>query len=128
MILTNNPKILSRYPRAHWIDGGPLEVISECRKKVHEGYPLLTHPLLGDLHLIRNPFRTMILGKKKNEVDLTSIGWIEESMERIRLAYQEPKNFIGLEDYQITDFNLFQNGVNQIKSLAQDNNILLYRR
>jgi len=113
LILTNNPKILSRYPQAQWIDGSPLDIILECRKKVHEGYPLLIHPLLGDLHLIRNPFRTMILGKKKNEVDLTSIGWIEESMEKIRLAYQEPKNFIGWEDYQIIDLNLFQNGMNQ---------------
>ncbi len=113
MILTNNPKILSRYPRAQWIDGSPLEVILECRKKVHEGHPLLTHPLMGDIHLIRNPFRTIALGERREEVDLISLSWIEESMARIRLAYQEHKDWIGLEDYQIIDFNLFQNGMNQ---------------
>jgi len=107
-ILTNNPKILSSSPTARWIDGGPLEVIMECRRMVHEGHPLLAHPLMGDLHLIHNPFRTLILDEKRNEIDLVSLSWIEESSERIRLFYQEHRNFRDLEDYQDIDFDLFQ--------------------
>jgi len=107
-ILTNNPKILSLYPTARWIDGGPLEVIMECRRMVHEGYPLLAHPLTGDLHLIHNPFRTLILDEKRNEIDLVSLSWIEESSERIRLCYREHRNSQDLEDYQDIDFDLFQ--------------------
>jgi hypothetical protein len=108
MILTNNPKVLSSYPGALWIDGGPLEVIMECRRMVHEGYPLLAHPLMGDIYLIRNPFRTVILAEKKEEIDLASLTWIEESAERIRLFYRRDPNFHQLEDYQDIDFDLFQ--------------------
>jgi len=85
-----------------------MEVFLECRKKVHEGYPLLAHPLMGDIHLIHNPFRTLILGEKRNEIDLVSLRWIEESTERIRLFYREHRNSQDLEDYQDIDFDLFQ--------------------
>jgi hypothetical protein len=108
MILTNNPKILSSYPASLWIDGGPLEVIMEGRRMVHEGYPLLAHPLMGDLHLIRNPYRTVILGEKREEIDLISLSWIEESFERIRLFYREHRNLQDSKDYQDIDFDLFQ--------------------
>ncbi len=115
MILTNNPKVLSSYPGALWIEGGPIEVILECRKRVHDGYPLLTHPLMGDIHLIHNPFRTVILAEKKDEIDLASLSWIEESAERIRLFYRGHRNFHQLEDYQDIDFDLFQR-VKDLKS------------
>ena len=108
LIFTNNQKILSLHPTALWIDGGPLEVMLECRKNVHDGYPLLAHPLMGDIHLIHNPFRTIILGGKKDETDLVSLSWIEESAERIRLFYREQRNSQDLEDYQDIDFDLFQ--------------------
>jgi len=108
LIFTNNQKILSLHPTALWIDGGPLEVMLECRKNVHDGYPLLAHPLMGDIHLIHNPFRTIILGGKKDETDLVSLSWIEESAERIRLFYREHRNSQDLEDYQDIDFDLFQ--------------------
>jgi len=100
--------MLSSYPESMWIDGGPLEVIMECRRMVHEGYPLLAHPLIGDIHLIHNPFRTLILGEKRDEIDLISLSWIEESIERIRLFYREHRDFQDSEDYQDIDFDLFQ--------------------
>lgn len=109
MILTNNPDVLSLYPTAIWVDGGPIEVLLECRKNVHGAYPLLVHPLMGDEHLmIRNPFRTVILGKRKNEIDLISLSWVEESLERIRSLYRAPLPSEPLEDYQSIDLDLFQ--------------------
>ena len=107
-IVTNNPKILSAYPGVKWVAGGPLEVLGECRKMVHEGYSLFTHPLMGDIHLMVNPFRTVILGEKREEIDLHSLEWIEGSMEKLRLVRREPRGSKDLEDYQIIDFDLFQ--------------------
>lgn len=113
LILTNNPKILSLHPTSTWIEGGPLEVILECRNKVHEGHPLFTHPLIGDMHLIHNPFRTIILGEKRNEINLISIRFVEESLERLRLFYRAPLSRNDLEDYQIVDLDLFQRALEQ---------------
>jgi hypothetical protein len=107
-VITNNPRVLPLCPSAKWIDGGPLEVLSECRKRVQEGYPLLNHPLMGDIHLLRNHFRTVILGEKKGEIDLVSLGWIEESVERVRSFFRDRQRRKDLEDYQALDLDLFR--------------------
>jgi hypothetical protein len=107
-IVTNNPKILALYAGAKWVSGGPLEVLCECRKRVHGGYRLVTHPLMGDIHLLANPFRTVILRDKKEEVDVLSLRWIEGSIERIHSAAPRPKGIGSLKDYQTVDFELVQ--------------------
>jgi hypothetical protein len=112
-ILTNNPKVLASTPAARWIDGGPDAVLLECRRMVHEFYPFLTHPLMGDIHLIRNPFRTVLLGGKRHEVDLISLIWIEESIDRLHLYSGEDQRVEHQRDYQIIDFDLFQTAIKQ---------------
>jgi hypothetical protein len=110
-ILSNNPKVLASYPTARRIDGGPYAVLLECRRMVHEFYPLLTHPLMGDIRLIRNPFRTVLFGGKRHEVDLISLIWIEESIDRIHLHFREDQRVEHRRDYQIIDFDLFQTAI-----------------
>jgi len=119
-IITNNPKVLSSWPSARWVDGGPLEVFLECRRKVQEGYPLLTHPLVGDIHLLSNPFRTVVLDEKRREADLISLGWIEESIERVRLFHREPRGLKYLEDYQTLDLDLSRNAIDQNGPLKRE--------
>lgn len=105
-IVTNNPRILASYPGAKWVLGEPIDVLSECRRRVQVGYPLLTHPLMGDIHLLSNPFRTAILGDKKEEVDTLSLQWVEESIEKILSFTLNPKGIENFDDYQIIDFEL----------------------
>ncbi len=107
-IVTNNQKILTLYPRATWISGNPIDVLSECRRRVQEGYPLLTHPLMGDIHLLANPFRTAILGDKKEEVDTFSLQCVEASIEKILSVTPKPNSMENFDDYQIIDFELVQ--------------------
>jgi len=105
VLITNNPRILSLYREAEWVAGGALEVLTECRRRVQEGQSLLTHPLLGDIHLLKNPFRTVIMGEGKEKTDLQSLQWIEDSIARYRSS--GPANGEGiLEDYQAIDFDL----------------------
>jgi hypothetical protein len=63
---------------------------------------------MGDVRLIRNPFRTVLLGGKRREVDLTSLICIEESIDRLQLHFEEDQRVGDREDYQIVDFDLFQ--------------------
>ena len=115
-ILTNNPKVLASYPAARCIDGGPDAVLLECRKMVHESHPLLTHPLMGDIHLIRNPFRTVLLGEKRGQVDPVSLIWIEESIDILRRRFREDQRVEHQGDYQMVDFDLFQTAIQRRKS------------
>jgi len=103
---------LASYPTARWIDGGPHAVLLECRRMVHECYPLVAHPLTGDIRLIRNPYRTVIVGGKRHEVDPISLIWIEESIDRLRLSFREDQNVEHQKDYQTIDFDLFQTAIN----------------
>jgi hypothetical protein len=112
-ILTNNPQVLASYPQARRIDGGPSAVLLECRRMVHEGYPLLAHPLMGDIRLIRNPFRTVIFGEKEDEVDPTSLIWIEESIDQLHSCFEEDRRVEHKGDYQLIDFDLFQTAVKE---------------
>ena len=112
-VVTNNPRVLSICPSARWIEGGPREVFLECRRRVQEGYSLRSHPLMGDIHLVRNPFRTVVLGEKREEVDVTSLAWVEESMERVRLFFRESQRTRDPEDYQALDLDLFQTAARQ---------------
>ena len=108
IVITNNPKVLLDYPSARWVSGNAQKVLLECRKKIHEGYPVLAHPLMGDLHLLRNPFRTVLLGMKANQVDLRSLDWIEESIARIRLFCKGHPQSEEFKDYQLLDLDLFR--------------------
>jgi hypothetical protein len=112
-IVTNNPRVLSLYPGVRWVSGGPLEVLVESRRMVHEGYSLLSHPFLGDIHLLGNPFRTVILADQKGDVHLTSLRWVEECIEKIHSVSPRPKGVESLEDYQAIDLELVRavNGV-----------------
>jgi hypothetical protein len=80
---------------------------------IHEGYPLFAHPLMGDIRLIRNPFRTVIFGGKEDEVDPDSLIWIEESIERLHSCFKEDQRVELQKDYQLIDFDLLQTAINQ---------------
>jgi len=116
-ILTNNPKVLASYPAARWVDGGPDKVLLECRRMIHEFYPLLTHPLMGDVRLIRNPFRTVLFGEKGREVDPVSLIFIEESIDILRRRFSEDNRVEHSGDYQIVDFDLFQTAITSLSPL-----------
>lgn len=83
---------------------------------VHESYPLLTHPFMGDIHLIQNPFRTVLLGEKRGEVDPASLVWIEESIDLLRRGSKEDQRVEHQGDYQMIDFDLFQTAIQKGES------------
>lgn len=93
-------------------------MLEESRKMVHEGYPLITHPLMGDIHLLTNPFRTVILGDKGNGIHILSLRWIEASIEKARTVTFMPKDKGNLEDYETIDFELFKTVMNSAGSYA----------
>ena len=111
-IVTNNPKIRDVYPTAEWVDGTPLEVLVECRRRVHEGSVLLAHPLMGDIHLLANPVRTVILGDARGEVHLPSLHWVEGSIAKLCAAGPKTDDAKSLEDYQFLDLELVRAMVN----------------
>ncbi len=115
-VLTNNPKVLASFPTATWIDGDSYAVLLECRGMVHAFHLLFAHPLMGDIRLIRNPYRTVIVGEKGRDVDLLSLTWIEESIDLLRRGSKEDQRVEHQGDYQMIDFDLFQTAIQKGES------------
>ncbi len=61
---------------------------------------------MGDIHLLANPFRTVILGDTKGEVHLLSLHWIEESLAKLHPISPKTGGAESLEDYQAIDLEL----------------------
>jgi hypothetical protein len=97
-----------------WIDGCPREVLLECRKLVHGFRRLLTHPLMGDLCLLRNPYRTVLVGEKGEGIDVTSLIYLEEGLARLHSLPREDLRREHLEDYQSVDLDLIQTAIERI--------------
>ena len=93
-------------------------MLEESRRMVHEGCPLITHPLMGDIHLLANPFRTVIVGDRGREIHLLSLRWIESSIEKVQTASLKAKGRGNLEDYETIDFELFKTAMNAAGSHA----------
>ena len=69
--------------------------------------------------MLQTPFRTVLLGRKTEGVDLTSVRWIEESIERVRSSpgIRGPEGALPeeyFEDYQALDLDLFRNAIRGI--------------
>lgn len=108
-IITNNPDVKSKYENEHtviFVDGGYKDVLLKVRDLVHEGYVLLTHPLMGSVKPNETPYRSVAVSDQKSgKVDTDSVILISE----------------GIETYdKFALFTRFDRGVNTPQKLLQD--------
>ena len=86
----------------------------EVRDLVHQGYELITHPLMGSVKPNETPYRSIIL-KKGTDTDLQSVEIIEISLqtyEKFEKMKPSPKwKQSILEDFQFVDLRLFESSL-----------------
>jgi len=63
LIVTNNPGVSSKYRAAERVEGSPVDVLARVGVLLQEGFRLVTAPLCGNLVMLRNPYRSLILEK-----------------------------------------------------------------
>lgn len=120
LIISNNPYVYEAYClkfNIEFIDGNYYNVLTRVRDYVHQGYDLITHPLMGSVKPNETPYRSIIL-KKNNTMDLQSLEIIESSIaayekfERIKPTPNwSPKV---LEDFRFVDQRLFESSLDNI--------------
>lgn len=120
LVVSNNPDVYEVYCSSfniELIDGNYYNVLTKVRDYVHQGYDLITHPLMGSVKPNETPYRSIIL-KKNKAMDLQSLEIIESSI----AAYEKfdkikptprwsPKV---LEDFQVVDKRLFESSLDNI--------------
>ena len=80
-IVTNNSRIKESFPEkdVRLIDTSYIGVLEECRKYIHKGCRLLSHPLYGSVKPNETPYRTVIMAEGDG-LDYQSVELIEDAI------------------------------------------------
>ncbi len=113
IVISNNPLVLERFPNAVRIDGSVRDLFLSVRRLLLEGKAVLhAHPVAGNLRLLRNPYRSVILEeaapRKVAERASSDMRMIEDVLARMDALEDAaiPEN--DLPDYAIVDLDLLE--------------------
>ncbi|MFZ5354720.1 MAG: GrdX family protein [Bacillota bacterium] len=117
IVITNNKSVLEKYNEnisIEYVETTYLGILLRVRDKVHAGYELVTHPLMGSVKPNETPYRSIII-KAGTQVDRQSIEIIESSIiscERFLKDKPLPEwNEKVLEDFRFVDIRLFESAL-----------------
>ena len=88
-VLTNNPLVrdtLKDKKEVIYKEISYEDVLREARDRVYRGYRLLSHPLSGSVKPNETPYKSIMIGNRKEEIDAQSVRIIESAIESCRIA------------------------------------------
>ena len=102
LILSNNDLVVDSYPCV-FVDGLADEVLRRGLDYVKEGlFTFYSHPFAGDVRLLRNPYRTVVLEEANGESTCDIIFFLDRLKS---VVFDESP--MASEDYKIIDYDLF---------------------
>lgn len=125
IIYTNNPLVNERLSKQYNVeyleDKSYLDVLKTTRDKVHLGYSLETHPLSGSIKPNETPYKSLVIGKSGDKLDLKSIYMIEDSIQVATkfLNDQKPRKYSDsiYQDFQVIDYDLISNAIGSMQTM-----------
>jgi hypothetical protein len=103
-----------------YLENADLMSVLHCtRDKVHAGHKLLTHPLTGSVKPNQTPYKSIVISKGKNALDMESLKIIEGSIQTAggqMSAAAPPQAWPEklLKDFQLIDLDLITSGIHSI--------------
>ena len=102
LVLSNNDRVAASYPCV-FVDGPADAVLRTALDYVKGGrYTFYAHPFAGDVRLLRNPYRTVVL----EETDGRSTRDIAFFLDRLESVVFD-RSPAASEDYKVIDCDLF---------------------
>lgn len=122
ILITNNFNVYEKYRNNMDItyddNFSYLEILQYTRDKVHLGHELLTHPLSGSIKPNETPYKSILISKKKSNLDFDSLNIIEESIKTTEkfLNNKITPNWTEkvLEDFRVIDLSLMENVIDSL--------------
>lgn len=116
IILTNNPLVFEKLADTHNVvykDISYEELLKEARDRIHEGHSLLSHPLSGSVKPKETPYKSVMISKRKGEVDQRSLSLIENAIQACGKFEDKTGKFKQkvYEDFQLIDWTLLDSGL-----------------
>lgn len=104
-IVTNNPVVYEKFNNVYFVKGSYEDVLIKVRDFVHEGYELISHPLGASARMLFSPYRSIIIGEKKEKIDLLHVEIIENSISNYRKNMMiRVVDTANSKDYALVDF------------------------
>ena len=115
-VLTNNPLVrdtLKDKKEVIYKEISYEDVLREARDRVYRGYRLLSHPLSGSVKPNETPYKSIMIGNRKEEIDAQSVRIIESAIESCRKfvfksAKYKPEVY---KDFQLIDWTLLESAM-----------------
>lgn len=88
------------------------KILHMVRDYVHKGHVLISHPLSGSVKPNETPYKSIVVSKNANELDLKSLAIIEESIaccEKFDKHKKIPES--ALQDFMEIDYSLILGGI-----------------
>ena len=89
------------------------DVLREARDRVYRGYRLLSHPLSGSVKPNETPYKSIMIGNRKEEIDAQSVRIIESAIESCRkFVFKSDKYKPEVyKDFQLIDWTLLESAM-----------------
>jgi len=113
-ILTNNPLTAEKYPTVSVFHDTTVEdIFKAARDSIHRGALILGHPLSGSVKPNESPFKSLVLSRSGDELDMQSLQLIEGALAVLyklgikNRAYPER----AMEDFKVIDLDLLDSAI-----------------
>ncbi|HPF44503.1 MAG TPA: GrdX family protein [Syntrophomonadaceae bacterium] len=119
LIVTNNPMVRELTGYEHdWVDGDCKQVITQTYNLVAAGHQLISHPLSGSIKPNQNPFKSILISKVPQGVDIDDLKLVGSCL---RVAEEFLENKVSIDpnqyrqDLQLADHDLLLNALRSIQ-------------
>ena len=115
-VLTNNPLVrdtLKDKKEVIYKEISYEDVLREARDRVYRGYRLLSHPLSGSVKPNETPYKSIMIGNRKEEIDAQSVRIIESAIESCwKFVFKSDKYKPEVyKDFQLIDWTLLESAM-----------------
>lgn len=115
-VLTNNPLVrdtLKDKKEVIYKEISYEDVLREARDRVYRGHRLLSHPLSGSVKPNETPYKSIMIGNRKEEIDAQSVRIIESAIESCRkFVFKSDKYKPEVyKDFQLIDWTLLESAM-----------------
>lgn len=116
MIITNNPLVRQNLLKSRTVvykDITYEEILKEVRDHIHQGHKLLSHPLSGSVKPNETPYKSVMIDRRKGDVDPESVSIIESAIQACgKFAFRSDKYKPEVyKDFQLIDWTLLESAM-----------------
>ena len=110
-VITNNPLVVSGLPKQYLVDYADItyrQILVKVRDLVYAGYRLYTHPLSGSVKPNETPYKSVVVSRKPEKMEVAEAAIISASIEtfdKFRPGKRELTAQIQ-KDFQLVDYAL----------------------